>query len=793
MRSLVSMKGLMSMNGKGPSLTPVFSYNFLSGLISSILGGGSTTISTDADGTFFDWEGLIRPLPAANCARMDGFRYVRNICSTSVISDWATTSNVTVSAGVADPNGGTSAFTLTATGASAFHADEITAKLTLATNQVVNSIWIRRRTGVGAIIIYNGGNAAGSTAVTATLTTSWQRIAVGPTAAGAVAFNYIGIGIATSGDAVDVVWPQSEVVDGQSNLNPSEYVSVGILAAPYHGAGVDGVKFFPYANPNTVASNVVTEGAVSTTAVRWAKLPGRAGNYISTPDSVANSITGDIDIRAHVALPDWTTSGNKALVVKRQSGDGSYQFYLTSAGELAFYSGVGVGTSTANLSALPGLSAKWLRVTRVAATGVFNFFTSDDDVTWTALGAPVAGAAGALVDTADIVEVGALATGTLDPVDGRIFRAQIYNGINGTLAVDFNANDFTAGGSSAVSSTTGETWTVNTSGTPFPAVIQEAFTPATIYGLHAEPAATNSLISSRDFTNAAWAAVNVTPAKTQTGIDGVPSSCSLLTATAANGTILQALVLAAAARSFSVYVKRSVGAGVIEITRDGVTFTDITALIGASEFARVSILNDSVLNPVIGFRLVASGDAIIVDAAQDEAGEVATSVIFTAATAVTRSADEESTALGPWFNVLEGSFAVEFMPGVAATYAADQCVIDVSDGTANERMSAIRVGVTAVGNFTVVDGGATQASISLANASTTSAISKQVIAYRLNDFATALNGGTIGTDVAGTLPTVVTLYLGRLGSGSGHLNGWLRTLDYYPSRLANGVVVGESA
>ena len=45
---------------------------------------------------------------------------------------------------------------------------------------------------------------------------------------------------------------QLEIVTGQSNQNPSEYVSVGVLSAPYHGAGIDGVKYFSTLNGNVV-------------------------------------------------------------------------------------------------------------------------------------------------------------------------------------------------------------------------------------------------------------------------------------------------------------------------------------------------------------------------------------------------------------------------------------------------------------------------------------------------------------------------------------------------------------
>lgn len=63
----------------------------------------------------------------------------------------------------------------------------------------------------------------------------------------------------TSAGTITFTQLQLEDVTGQSNQNPGEYVSVGVLSAPYHGMNVDGVKGFATQNGNTVASNVVTE------------------------------------------------------------------------------------------------------------------------------------------------------------------------------------------------------------------------------------------------------------------------------------------------------------------------------------------------------------------------------------------------------------------------------------------------------------------------------------------------------------------------------------------------------
>jgi len=94
--------------------------------------------------------------------------------------------------------------------------------------------------------------------ITASLTTSWKRFA---SVAVEAAYSEVdcGVSLATSGDAVAIWHPLAEDVTGQTNQNPSEYVSVGVLSEPYHGAGVDGIKYFDTENGNSVASNVVTE------------------------------------------------------------------------------------------------------------------------------------------------------------------------------------------------------------------------------------------------------------------------------------------------------------------------------------------------------------------------------------------------------------------------------------------------------------------------------------------------------------------------------------------------------
>ena len=95
--------------------------------------------------------------------------------------------------------------------------------------------------------------------------------------------------------------------------------------------------------------------------------------------------------------------------------------------------------------------------------------------------------------------------------------------------------------------------------------------PNSPLGLGIWEARTNVALWNRDLTNAAWTASNVTAAKNQTGVDGVANSASSITATAGNGTILQAITLASSAGFQTAYVKRLVGTGTIYMTMDGGT------------------------------------------------------------------------------------------------------------------------------------------------------------------------------------------------------------------------------
>jgi len=140
-------------------------------------------------------------------------------------------------------------------------------------------------------------------------------------------------------------------------------------------------------------------------------------------------------------------------------------------------------------------------------------------------------------------------------------------------------------------------------------------------GLTLEPAGTNILLWCRDFTDVAWDKTNITAAKTQTGIDGVITSASSLTASANDGTCLQTLVSLIDDHDFAVYVKRLTGTGDVFITDDnGGNYTDITASLSTTAWYRADITR-SQANPIVGFKIATDTDAIAVDFAQVEKGK----------------------------------------------------------------------------------------------------------------------------------------------------------------------------
>jgi hypothetical protein len=205
--------------------------------------------------------------------------------------------------------------------------------------------------------------------------------------------------------------------------------------------------------------------------------------------------------------------------------------------------------------------------------------------------------------------------------------------------------------------------------TPTAYIENGAFAPSTTplaanptsNGLLIEEARTNRILWCRDATQANWVKTNVTPAKDQTGVDGVANAASSLTATANDGTCIQTITLASGSRTGSVYLKRLTGTGNVQVSLDGTTYSTVD--LSTTEWRRI-VLSGTVTNPTVGIKLAVSGDAVAMDYAHVEDGAFVTTPILTTAATATRSADVASISVenckGVFKNPAQGAFVAKF-------------------------------------------------------------------------------------------------------------------------------------
>ena len=222
-------------------------------------------------------------------------------------------------------------------------------------------------------------------------------------------------------------------------------------------------------NPSAQTTYLSLSGG-RTEPIYFLSLPGIAGNYASTPDSAANSVTGDIDIRVKLAADDWTPTAAQIPISKwaNAGSQGSWILFLNTGASLSLYGTADGSTqynadSTAIVSASDG-ATKWIRATREVSSGDMKFYTSDDGVAWSQLGATVTVSAGSgFFDSSAAVNISGYNSGADFPFAGKIYRAQVFNGINGIKVVDFEPRLIDKNTLKGVMWTE-ERWTVNQSG-----------------------------------------------------------------------------------------------------------------------------------------------------------------------------------------------------------------------------------------------------------------------------------------------------------------------------------------
>jgi hypothetical protein len=186
---------------------------------------------------------------------------------------------------------------------------------------------------------------------------------------------------------------------------------------------------------------------------------------------------------------------------------------------------------------------------------------------------------------------------------------------------------------------------------------------------------------------------------------------------------------------------------------------------------------------------IAIGEGLYLTGAQMEAGAFPTSYIPTTTSTATRAADVASitgTNFSSWYDQTEGTVFGEYFPSAVAPATNSQTVIIISNNTNTDRnIIHKRANADQSTRWASVKTGATNTAF--INAGTWLAANTKIAAvYKNNDYAASLNGAASITDTTVDLFTGMTqINIGSDNTGSSILNGTIKRLTYWPTRLSN--------
>lgn len=180
------------------------------------------------------------------------------------------------------------------------------------------------------------------------------------------------------------------------------------------------------------------------------------------------------------------------------------------------------------------------------------------------------------------------------------------------------------------------------------------------------------------------------------------------------------------------------------------------------------------------------------------AGTGPTSYLPTTTAGVARAADVCSVDLtkltrngSPLWNGTEGTIVVDFISNYTPS-AANRRIITLDDGGENNRVTSYIRTNGYIGAVSTV-GGTSQFDIGNVVAST-GLRCKAVYAFSSGNFGLSVNGGSVLGNRSGSIPTGLGyMRLGVTSSGTGQLNGTIRSVQLYNRRIADAYLPALSA
>ena len=314
-------------------------------------------------------------------------------------------------------------------------------------------------------------------------------------------------------------------------------------------------------------------------------------------------------------------------------------------------------------------------------------------------------------------------------------------------------------------------------------------------GLLIEQSSTNLLTYSEQFDNATWskiaggsAVVPIVTANQSIAPDGTLTAdlvaFNCVGSTTADRSILQQAVTVtnAVSHTISFWIQAADAVSIgkqLRVFSDGLTgsSTIITIPSTRTRFSITGTSNTTSINVSYetrgGYTTNTSAN-VFLWGAQLEAGAFATSYIPTTSAQVTRASDNASmtgTNFSSWYNTAEGTFYSD----VASTNGTNSRAFSTDDGSTSNQIvigydtSRVRINNVDVGNFyvgIVITG-------------------KRTISYAINQQAASNNGAVVSSTNNGTMPVLTNFRIGSSIALTGILNGAIKKIAYYPTRLTN--------
>lgn len=192
-----------------------------------------------------------------------------------------------------------------------------------------------------------------------------------------------------------------------------------------------------------------------------------SSDYISTPNSTFNAITGDVDFRTKVSLDDV----NGAYIDTFFSSETTILLERLSSSEVirAYWSD-GVTIALAQANDFPpwfdGVEI-WIRLTIDVSAGTASFYSStdydpsDESGTWTLIGSANRDSGEPLSGIAAATTPYLLGRYDIDFFAGKVYYAELRDGIDGPIVAKFNASEYREYGNTFYNIPGEQDWTNN--------------------------------------------------------------------------------------------------------------------------------------------------------------------------------------------------------------------------------------------------------------------------------------------------------------------------------------------